>query len=225
MGFLKPQSSFTTFLKLFSTNIKSGIMRYLNVAEKNDAAKNIASILSRGGSRRREGFSQYNKIYEFDTQVFGEQARMTMTSVSGHLLGYEFLATYRNWQSCNPVTLFDAPVIKTCLPDYQNIKRTLEREIVSCQGLIIWTDCDREGENIGFEIIKVCTDIKPDLRIYRAKFSEITGPSIFRALNFLEQPNKRISDAVDVRQELDLRTGAAFTRLQTLRLERYFRKS
>lgn len=88
-----------------------------------------------------------------------------------------------------------------------NLQKTLEREIRSCQGLIIWTDCDREGENIGFEIIKVCTDIKPQLRIYRAKFSEITGASVFRALNTLGQPNKNISDAVDVRQELDLRTG------------------
>lgn len=86
-------------------------------------------------------------------------------------------------------------------------QRTLEREIVSCQGLIIWTDCDREGENIGFEVIKVCTDVKPDLRIYRAKFSEITAPSVRRALNTLGQPNQNVSDAVDVRQELDLRTG------------------
>lgn len=73
--------------------------------------------------------------------------------------------------------------------------------------MIIWTDCDREGENIGFEVIEVCTNIKRNLQIYRAKFSEITRPSVFRALNNLEEPKKNISDAVDVRQELDLRTG------------------
>ena len=36
-------------------------------------------------------------------------------------------------------------------------QRTLEREIRGCQVLIIWTDCDREGENIGFEVIQVCS--------------------------------------------------------------------
>lgn len=37
-----------------------------------------------------------------------------------------------------------------------SFQRTLEQEIRGCQSLIIWTDCDREGENIGFEIIQVC---------------------------------------------------------------------
>lgn len=59
--------------------------------------------------------------------MFGEQSRMVMTSVSGHLLNYAFAANYKNWQSCNPVALFDAPVIKTCPPDYQNIKVNIFR--------------------------------------------------------------------------------------------------
>ncbi|XP_047505100.1 DNA topoisomerase 3-alpha isoform X6 [Pieris napi] len=197
-------------------------MKYLNVAEKNDAAKNIALHLSRGTSRRREGLSQYNKIYEFEAEVLGQKSQMVMTSVSGHLLALEFVGAYKNWQSCNPLTLFDAPVFKFCPENYEKIKKTLEREVRGCQGLIIWTDCDREGENIGFEIIEVCSAVKNNLKIFRAKFSEITGISVKRALQNLEQPNKNISDAVDVRQELDLRIGAAFTRFQTLRLQKVF---
>ncbi|KPJ08784.1 DNA topoisomerase 3-alpha [Papilio machaon] len=197
-------------------------MKYLNVAEKNDAAKNIALHLSRGTSKRREGLSQYNKIYEFEAEVMGQKCQMVMTSVSGHLLALEFASSYKSWQSCNPLTLFDAPVIKYCPENYEKIKKTLEKEVRSCQGLIIWTDCDREGENIGFEIIEVCSAVKSNLRIFRAKFSEITSVSVRRALQNLEQPNRNISNAVDVRQELDLRIGAAFTRFQTLRLQKVF---
>ena len=35
-------------------------------------------------------------------------------------------------------------------------QRTLEREVRGAQFMVIWTDCDREGENIGFEVIQVC---------------------------------------------------------------------
>ena len=39
---------------------------------------------------------------------------------------------------------------------HRALQKTLEREARQCQVLVIWTDCDREGENIGFEIIHVC---------------------------------------------------------------------
>lgn len=58
--------------------------------------------------------------------------------------------------------------------------------------------------------------------MYRAKFSEITAASIKRALANVGQPDERQSQAVDVRSELDLRIGAAFTRLQTLRYQTVF---
>lgn len=197
-------------------------MKILNVAEKNDAAKHIAGFLSNGNSRRREGISKFNKIYEFDSNFRGSPCVMVMTSVSGHLLTHEFVGQFRSWTSCSPVELFDAPVQLICPTNYENIKKTLEREVRSCEVLIIWTDCDREGENIGFEIIKVCQEVKRNLQVFRAKFSEITGPSVRRAMANLCEPNKRLSDAVLVRSELDLRIGAAFTRFQTLRLKRVF---
>lgn len=206
-----------------SSEVSSQKMRILNVAEKNDAAKNIAEIMSQGRYQRREGLSKFNKIYEFDYRIFNNICKMTMTSVSGHLLNLDFVSEYRKWHSCAPSELFDAPVTEIC-PDqkYELIKQTLEREVRFCDALIIWTDCDREGENIGFEIIGVCRRVKPHVRIYRARFSEITPAAISRAVANLTDPDPRQNAAVEVRRELDLRIGAAFTRLQTLRLKREF---
>ena len=189
--------------------------KVLNVAEKNDAAKNIANIMSGGRANRREGFSHFNKIYEFDYMVQGQQAEMVMTSLSGHLLNMEFAPQYRKWYSCNPVALFDAPLAKGVGEGNNSalIKKTLQREVRGAKLLIIWTDCDREGENMGMEVVTVCREVLPGVRILRAKFSEITRPSIESAMATLGQLDERVSDAVDVRQELDLRIGAAFTRL------------
>ncbi|PIK49098.1 putative DNA topoisomerase 3-alpha [Apostichopus japonicus] len=196
--------------------------RILCVAEKNDAAKSVAEIMSRGGFRRSEGFSRFNKIYKYDYNMFNQQCSITMTSVSGHLMNYAFTAAYKSWRGCNPVALFDATVHKVCPDDYKDIKRTLEREARQHDVLIVWTDCDREGENIGFEVINVCLEAKPNLQVYRARFSEITPQSVSNACNNLVPPDELVSTAVDVRQELDLRIGAAFTRLQTLRLQKVF---
>ncbi|XP_050542923.1 DNA topoisomerase 3-alpha [Daktulosphaira vitifoliae] len=211
------------YIRRISDEVKKNIkMRVLNVAEKNDAAKNIAGYLSNGNCQRREGISKFNKIYEFNHTFRGSPCTMVMTSVSGHLLGFEFQGPYRLWNSCSPLDLFNAPVIKECPKKFVDIKNTLVREIRTCNALVIWTDADREGENIGFEIIQVCKEVNPNIQVYRAILSEITKQSVQRAINNLGYPNKNISDAVDVRSELDLRIGAAFTRYQTLRLRNVF---
>uniref|UniRef100_A0A452H441 DNA topoisomerase n=1 Tax=Gopherus agassizii TaxID=38772 RepID=A0A452H441_9SAUR len=198
------------------------IQKVLCVAEKNDAARGIADILSNSRMRRREGFSKFNKIYEYDYHMFGQNVTVAMTSVSGHLLAHDFKMPFRKWHSCNPLVLFEAEIEKYCPENFVDIKKTLEREARQCQALVIWTDCDREGENIGFEIIHVCKAVKPSLQVFRARFSEITPRAVRAACENLVQPDQNVSDAVDVRQELDLRIGAAFTRFQTLRLQKLF---
>nr|KAF6274318.1 DNA topoisomerase III alpha [Myotis myotis] len=74
-----------------------GVRKVLCVAEKNDAAKGIADLLSKGRMRRREGLSKFNKIYEFDYHLCGQNVTMIMTSVSGHLLAHDFQMQFRKW--------------------------------------------------------------------------------------------------------------------------------
>ncbi|XP_070617542.1 DNA topoisomerase 3-alpha [Erythrolamprus reginae] len=215
-------SSKLRFRPTAKTMAPRNLQKVLCVAEKNDAARGIADILSNSRMRRREGMSVYNKIYEFQYHLFNQNVTLIMTSVSGHLLSRDFKAPFRKWHSCNPLVLFDAEIEKFCPENYMDIKRTLEREVRPCQALVIWTDCDREGENIGFEIIHVCKAVKPNLQVFRARFSEITPQAIRSACENLTQPDPNVNDAVEVRQELDLRIGAAFTRFQTLRLQKIF---
>jgi DNA topoisomerase-3 len=113
--------------------------------------------MSGGHSNRTEGFSRFNKIYEYQCMVHGIQANMVMTSVFGHLLNMEFHEQFRKWWSCHPVQLFDLPVERGVEEENMiNIKKSLEKEVRGCKLLIIWTDCDREGENIGMEVVTMC---------------------------------------------------------------------
>ncbi len=86
--------------------------------------------------------------------------------------------------------------------------------------LILWLDCDREGENIAFEVINVVKKANSKIKILRAHFSALTEKDIIFSIENLQEPNKNLSDAVELRQKMDLLLGASFTRLQTL----YFRK-
>ena len=72
-------------------------MRVLAVAEKPSVAKEVARILSHGGAQRRDGFSRFNCIWEFEYAVDGQQCLWHLTSIAGHLMEMEFDAQYKSW--------------------------------------------------------------------------------------------------------------------------------
>ncbi|KAF1761929.1 hypothetical protein GCK72_010188 [Caenorhabditis remanei] len=195
----------------------------LFVAEKNDVAKGVASILSNGTSNRKEGRSIFNKIYTLNTELFGQRTAVSVTSVSGHMMNFQFHENMSNWQTTSMVELFEAPVRHVVMPDMKLIEQTLREEAQRHDLLVVWTDCDREGEAIGAEIVKVCRESNRRIDIFRARFSEITKTAITRAAQNLIRLDERTVAAVDCRSELDLRIGSAFTRLQTLHLRNRFR--
>ncbi|CAL5324055.1 unnamed protein product [Camellia sinensis] len=200
-------------------------MRVLNVAEKPSVAKAVAGILSKssqGGMRVRDGRSRFNRIFEFAYTIHGQQCHMLFTSVTGHLMELDFEDRYRKWHSCDPLLLYQAPVRKFVPEDKLDIKRTLEEEARKCQWLVLWLDCDREGENIAFEVVEVCTEANRHLNVWRARFSALIERDIRESVQALVRPNQLFADAVDVRQEIDLRIGASFTRFQTMLLRDAF---
>ncbi|EJD03211.1 prokaryotic type I DNA topoisomerase [Fomitiporia mediterranea MF3/22] len=195
-------------------------MRVLCVAEKPSIARSITGILSGGQYNTRATRNKYIKNYDFDYPQ--TRSTFTVTAVSGHLMEHDFDEAYRSWGSCDPFTLFEAPVIARIAGDNKTIEENLKKEARRADELMIWTDCDREGENIGAEVVRVCRKVNVGIRVTRARFSAIIPQQIHRAAQNPGLLDQAQADAVEARTILDLRLGAAFTRMQTLNLQRRF---
>ena len=203
-------------------------MKILNVAEKPSVARGISQIMSRGSARSTRG--QGNPVYKFRYQgrirgsgnFRSNGAEMIFTSVAGHMMELDFDASMKHWNMKSAIKCFEAPVHKTVSERSENLANTLKREIRSCSTLILWLDCDREGENIAMEVVEVCRKVRPNIVVKRARFSAVIQREIDRALGNLVEVDVRQSEAVNARTEIDLRLGAAFTRWLTLHLRSRF---
>ncbi|KAJ3568007.1 hypothetical protein NP233_g5996 [Leucocoprinus birnbaumii] len=216
-------------------------MRVLCVAEKPSISKSITQILSGGRfdtvcislstkfvtapeillTAKHSTGSVFIKNYEFDYPQ--TNSNFIVTCVSGHLTEHDFGEAHRKWHSCNPAELFDAPVESRVAKDKKAIEQNLMAQARRADTLMIWTDCDREGEHIGMEIVGVCRKAKPNIVVKRARFSAIIAQQIHRAAQHPVELDQAQADAVEARILLDLKVGAAFTRMQTLSLQPQFR--
>jgi len=226
----------------------------LNVAEKPSVARALASAFGRfpeshEGPTRREAaqifihnnvrfpdiFTQGNGPPQHHPQQQRQQHpavgpptshTMITTSVRGHLATTDFPKDY-GWSRVDPIQLFDAPLEVVYSEDMKPLQLMLSRLSKDVHAVILWLDCDREGEAIADEVRQVCIEGNRNLEpyIYRAKFSTVMEGEIKSALQTLGRVNEWFVQAVHARSQIDLRVGAAFTRFQTLRLQKKFQLS
>jgi DNA topoisomerase-3 len=188
----------------------------LMVAEKPSICTSIAQALAKGQMETR---GRTPPVHEFQGRFLDQAAFVRVTSVTGHVFSVDFPKQYQSWDSVDPIDLFDAPI--QSVPEGKGgIVKHLEREAKGFDYLVLWLDCDREGENICFEVIRCVEKSMKRLgghrqQIYRAKFSAVTPKDIQKAMTTLGEPNENESKAVEARQELDLKVGVAFSRFQT----------
>lgn len=123
---------------------------YLMVAEKPSLAEAITKILSRGRFETRQGRAGPCKIHEYRDGA----NKYIVTSVCGHVFSIDFLAKFNNWQSTDPAELFIAGVKKEEANPKLHIAKHLKDEAKKADHLVLWLDCDKEGENICFEVME-----------------------------------------------------------------------
>ncbi len=71
-----------------------------------------------------------------------------------HVFSVDFPSEYQSWDSVDPAELFHAPVMKK--PCKGSVVTHLRDVTKGADFLVLWMDCDREGENINFEVLECC---------------------------------------------------------------------
>lgn len=199
-------------------------MKVLCVAEKPSIAKAVAQALGGGRVNRRDiRGEKFVKNYDinFNFPDWGS-SDVTITSVSGHLMQLDFDSSYRNWSSVDPSELFTARLVSTAPDRSKKIIENIKSEARRSNKVFIWTDCDREGEHIGNEIVSIARSSNRNLRdqdIKRAIFNNVDPGHLRSAATQPANLDMNQVHAVQARIELDLRTGSTFTRFQTLLLQ------
>lgn len=178
----------------------------------------MAQILSKNSCQTGNSKNKYIKNYTFryNFREWGT-CDVVMTSVAGHLLEKRFANGYE-WGKVPHDALLLCQVMDCVAEAHKTTADNIITHAKDSDILMIWTDCDREGEYIGWEIMTQAQKGNPrfDLNTtYRARFSHLEASHVHQAANNPEKLDKNAIDAVDARIEFDLRTGYCFTRLLT----------
>ena len=181
-------------------------MRKLIITEKANAARRISTILSDGKSKSESG----KDVTVIKFEAGGDE--YTVVSLRGHILELDYPEEYNDWGGISPVDMVYAEPIKKV--KVKSILNKIGELAKTSDEIIIATDFDREGELIGMETV---TAVNADLsKVKRAKFSALTKGEVEKAFSELTEPDRKLADAAEARQIIDLSWGAVLTRLVSL---------
>lgn len=120
-------------------------MSVLMIAEKPSLAQSLATILSNGNmSSRKTGPCA---VYEYrGSFLHHRDIQFKFTSVCGHVFNCDFEARFKSWDKSEPAELYDAKIVRLEANPNMNLVRFLQKEARGARYVVLWLDCDREGE-------------------------------------------------------------------------------
>lgn len=179
-------------------------MRRLIVTEKFNASVRIATILSGGKSKR--AYVEGTPVFEF-TQ--GED-RVQVVGLRGHIINLDYPEALNDWARVDLKELVWAEPQKVVTAG--KIGAALKVLADQADEVVIATDFDREGELIGVEALELIREVRPEIRVRRARFSALTKWDIEDAFANLVGVDFPLAWSAESRQSVDLAWGAVLTR-------------
>jgi DNA topoisomerase-1 len=181
-------------------------MSTLVICEKQNAAKRIAAILSKGMAKG----TLFHKVSVYIFERGNE--RLSIVGLRGHILELDYPEEFRRWHRIKPRELTHIAPEKKVSKGATNIVAALRELARDHDNIILATDFDREGELIGVEALNVVKDVNPKIEVKRARFSALTKDEVESAFDNLVDVDFNLSASAESRQVVDLAWGATLTR-------------
>ncbi len=176
----------------------------LIICEKAIAARRIATILS--DNRFKIQRTNNVPVYFFENSM--------VIGLRGHILSLDYPPRYMFWNRTRPRELIKVKPYKKI--NEKSIVDALKKLANNIDNVVVATDFDREGELIGVEAVDPIKEVKPDIKVERARFSSLTKEEIKKAFDTLSEIDYNLSTSAETRQVIDLMWGATLTRFLSL---------
>jgi len=191
-------------------------MRVLVVSEKPKMARTIAKALGNYRVRRN------GRVTVYDLQYNGNS--ITVFPLMGHIKDIQAAPKYRRWSSVDPLDLLTDTAALVKIVSKPGIVRALKKELERAQMIVISTDPDEEGENIGMEALEVAQERGDGFTVKRLWLPTTDPLDIRRRWEAMGEPKMNLAYAVEARRYLDALVGFSATRELSLKLQHLTRR-
>ncbi|MFX0072791.1 MAG: DNA topoisomerase [Candidatus Hermodarchaeota archaeon] len=193
-------------------------MSTLIIAEKNKAAKAIAEALGQVTTIKKQ---KKVSIYSIPSK------KIYVLPLRGHLLEYRNTEEFKSWTKSVPRDIITNPKsIKKVPNNYSRpYIRALKEYGEQCNKIVIATDADIEGCNIGlFDALPFVKKINPNIAISQMWLSSLQSNEIKNKFNVLIPPKWSWAEYGEARAIIDAIIGFSATRELTNSLQSVLKK-
>ena len=140
--------------------------RAIIVTEKAKVASAIARAL--GGGKKRIIKTNWGNVISFET--IWNSRYITIIPLRGHVMDYDVIEKYGgDWRNSDPLELIDPSSLRVIIKE-KHIVNVIRKIASNSNLLILATDADEEGANIGLEIFEIVSEINRECKAVQMWF-------------------------------------------------------